>query len=339
MTVAPSPHGLPRIEELGDSTSVSFRPRRSWGDVGFLIVWLTLWTFGGIAAMHALVHAPLGGRLFLAFWLCGWLVGETAVGAIVAWKLFGREALVVTSNELEVRRQVGHFSSSQRVPTALVDSVNAKLVPVGEDERPRSDYCVEISTGGKKIRVGHSMDRSGAEYVASLVLAWVGPRSWWQAADDEDAEIAPLDAVERPAGRTGRLLRALLFPAFVVGLLVLLALPRHHHHSPAIPHALPPSAVPNDGPPSAASFSDPGDYAAAMTRYALKGGGTDFDGKPACDASSTWHSWSCQVPATATLGPFAGRRLTYRCSSNYEPQPDGRPLLGTLCGPVYGRNR
>jgi len=88
MGSAPSPHGLPRIEGLGDSTAVFFRSRR---DVGFLAVWLVAWTVGGIAAIEALVHAPLAGRLFLSFWLCGWIAGEAVVGGIVAWRLFGGE--------------------------------------------------------------------------------------------------------------------------------------------------------------------------------------------------------------------------------------------------------
>ena len=40
-----------RIQELGDLLVVYFRLRRSWGTLGFLAFWLTLWTAGGIAAL------------------------------------------------------------------------------------------------------------------------------------------------------------------------------------------------------------------------------------------------------------------------------------------------
>ncbi len=52
MHLAPPPSPGSRIQELGDTLVVQFRPRRSWGDIVFLAFWLTGWTFGGIAALY-----------------------------------------------------------------------------------------------------------------------------------------------------------------------------------------------------------------------------------------------------------------------------------------------
>jgi len=62
MHLAPPPSPGSRIQELGDTLVVRFRPRRSWGDIVFLTFWLTGWTFGGIAAVYGLTQAGWGGR-------------------------------------------------------------------------------------------------------------------------------------------------------------------------------------------------------------------------------------------------------------------------------------
>ena len=78
------------------------------------------------------------------------------------------------------------------------------------------------------------------------------------------------------------------------------------------------------GPPSPKEFSDPRDYAAALTRYSLGFGGTNVLDRPDCSSRLTWADWTCTVRAKATNGPFAGVVLTYRC------YPIGH---GVLCGP------
>jgi hypothetical protein len=60
MDVAPPPTGS-RIQELGDRLIVSFRPRRQWGGLVFLTVWLVGWTIGGIAAFTQLAVGSCSG--------------------------------------------------------------------------------------------------------------------------------------------------------------------------------------------------------------------------------------------------------------------------------------
>jgi len=50
----------------------------------------------------------------------------------------------------------------------------------------------------------------------------------------------------------------------------------------------------------------------------------------------TWTAWVCRVSAKSLDGPFAGRRLVYRCYPQVWPQPSGRPRVqGILCGPEH----
>jgi hypothetical protein len=70
MDVAPPLTGT-RIQDLGDRLVVRFRPRRSWGELVFLAVWLIFWTVGGLAAIVALPTMDWGERAFVLLWLCG----------------------------------------------------------------------------------------------------------------------------------------------------------------------------------------------------------------------------------------------------------------------------
>lgn len=85
---------------------------------------------------------------------------------------------------------------------------------------------------------------------------------------------------------------------------------------------------------SRASFSNPGAYASAMTLLALANGKTHVSSQPSCDEQSTWKRWSCDAKGLPSVGPFAGRWVTYRCTPSYAPQPAGAPAaLVVNCRP------
>jgi hypothetical protein len=179
MEIAPPPGPGSRIQELGDSLVVRFRPRRSWGQIAFLTFWLALWTFFGIAALVALGRSDWGERAFLLVWLCGWSLGECAATVEIAWQLCGRELLTVTPHQLEVRREIGRLARTKRYEVGLVEDVSAARVPTDEDEDERKDFCLQVSYGGKKIRVGEEMGEREAEHIAATLLSKIRPRTWW----------------------------------------------------------------------------------------------------------------------------------------------------------------
>ena len=60
--------------------------RRQWFALVFISVWLTAWTFGGIAAMAEMVVSP---EPFLVLWLAFWAVGWVFAAGTVAMQLGG----------------------------------------------------------------------------------------------------------------------------------------------------------------------------------------------------------------------------------------------------------
>src|SRR5215475_2959358 len=199
MQVAPWPSSGPRIQELGDTLVVTFRARRSWGELLFLAFWLTFWTFGGIAALFGLARADWGGRVFLLFWLCGWALGEVFAASQIAWQLAGREVLTLTPNKLEACKQVGPFALRQRLHVLAIDDVGAERVPTGEDEKARSDYRLRIVSRDATLLLGEGMDEYEAETLVLLIRERVHPRRAWRD-DAPEYGFAPAADV-RPAIR------------------------------------------------------------------------------------------------------------------------------------------
>jgi hypothetical protein len=357
MQVAPPPSSGPRIQELGDTLVVTFRARRSWGELLFLGFWLTFWTFGGIAALFALARADWGGRLFLLFWLCGWAFGEAFAASQIGWQLVGREVLILTPNELEARKQVGPFAWGQRLHVLSIEDVGAERVPAGEEAKPRTDYRLRIASRDETLLVGEGMGEHEAEHLISLVRARVHPRRVWSDSSSEygfapaaDPRPAILDSGPPPLGHEfhrGWVL-ARIAPALIGTVLiavVVFAVMRPLRHLPHLPRFSPPPAAPTappappdlapatGAPPLRRDFHNPRAYALAMTGYSLGNGQMTLESTPRCAGGVTWTRWICRARATSYIGPFRGRSLVYACVVA-DTRP-GSPTLGILCGPEH----
>jgi hypothetical protein len=320
VSTPPSATGL-RVQELGESLIVQLRPRRMWGELVFLTVWLSFWTFGGIAALIAFMSAPWAGRAFLGVWLCGWVFGECAAVVAIAWQLFGHEIMTVTREQLEVRRAVGRFSRAKRYEVALVSDIVAAPVPTDSDEKPRKDFSLQFSYGDETVSVGEGLDKHEAEQLASLVAARIRPRGWW--GEEEPAVVYTASSeqhVEPP--RPGRPWRVLALMAAGLTVLFAIAVIRDAH-APSPRRAAPaPSAPQGLVPPSQDPYAAARTLASATTASMLRAGRTTILGMPMCKGNASWTSWRCTVRAQATIGPFAGRTMRYYCDSRH------------VCGPV-----
>lgn len=339
MDIAPPPDGT-RIQDLGDRLVVRFRPRRSWGELVFLAFWLTGWTAGGFAAIGALRTGGSGERAFLLLWLCGWAFGEFFVSGVIVWQLFGRELLIVTPEQFEVRKEIGRFARTKLYKAALVRGLRAARVPHDEDERPRKDFCLEFAYDDSTVRIGEGMGEREAEHIATTVSTRIDPRrTWW-------GEEAPAEPYEHPREAAApaaprplwlRIVTNGVFPLVVLAVIAsLVVVGSRDSDNPQAPRPPTRDASPHQPvrPPTEDQFASRRVYASAMTFYALTSGKTTVLGAPACRPRPTWSQWTCVATARSTMPPFAGRKLRYRCSAVSTPQPGGGSGgRGVLCGP------
>ncbi|MCM3871913.1 MAG: hypothetical protein ND895_14615 [Pyrinomonadaceae bacterium] len=96
-----------RIDTTKDAggITVRIRSKKNWFILLFLPVWLTGWTFGGIAAITALV-AGQNRDPILIVWLGGWAVGEALAICSWLWSAFGQEMISVRNGIFIHKRQV-----------------------------------------------------------------------------------------------------------------------------------------------------------------------------------------------------------------------------------------
>ncbi|HZE69193.1 MAG TPA: hypothetical protein VE135_06655 [Pyrinomonadaceae bacterium] len=88
-----------------DGITVRIKTKKNWFMLLFLPVWLTGWTFGGIAAITGLVTGQSPGPILLV-WLCGWAVGETLAICSWVWSAFGQEKISVRDGLFTHKREV-----------------------------------------------------------------------------------------------------------------------------------------------------------------------------------------------------------------------------------------
>jgi hypothetical protein len=337
MDIAPPPTGS-RIQDLGDRLVVRFRPKRSWGVLLFFAAWLAGWTFAGISAFAALLNAGWTEALFLLLWLCFWATFEVVVVVTIAWQLVGRELLVVTAEQLEVRKEIGRFARTKSYDVALVRDLRATPVPIAEEEQPRKDFCLEFTYDDKPVRIGEGMGEREAEHIAATVSARIHPRrTWWGEESppepDEPAPEAAASAAPRPRRRL-RTLTQIVFPLLVlVAIASVLLVGRRDSDQGSAPQ--PPGDASSRGPLGPPDpFATRRVLASAKTFYALTSAKTTVLSQPVCKPRPTWSQWTCTVTVRHTLPPFAGRTLLYRCSAVSTPQAGGSSAsAGVLCRP------
>lgn len=143
----------------------------------FLGVWFIGWTFGGISAIQGIMSVgdPLNPvSLFLLFWLVGWLAGEVAVGAIIAFFLDGREVLILDTEKLTRRAEAFNWGLSHRYEVAHVKNLrpvssdgDGGIADATEDGPPREFLAFEYA--GKTVRVGTNLRAEEAQQIADAM--------------------------------------------------------------------------------------------------------------------------------------------------------------------------
>lgn len=111
------------VTEGADQLGVRIGPRRNITLWVFLTIWLSFWTFGGFAAITA-VATGHQDRVFISFWLIGWLVGEVLATTIWFWNGFGVETISVSKGAFEHTRSLfGRTIGRKSIPMSEIVSI------------------------------------------------------------------------------------------------------------------------------------------------------------------------------------------------------------------------
>lgn len=135
--------------------------------IGFLSVWFVGWTFGGISALSGMLRSGLGVMtLFLLVWLAGWLVGETLVGAILAYLVAGEHVLSFTRDGLDRKQHAFGLGLAWHYAAGDISGVRATTV----GDRGHERTALVLDYRGSPVTVHLDVPAAEAERIAAAVL-------------------------------------------------------------------------------------------------------------------------------------------------------------------------
>ena len=93
----------------------------------FLPVWLVGWSFGGAVAISAITggKVPNDDLPFIVAWIAFWFTTELLKIFTILWGMFGREIVVLDSEELKVGRKIFGRGLTGYFPTEEITSLRA----------------------------------------------------------------------------------------------------------------------------------------------------------------------------------------------------------------------
>lgn len=129
----------------------------------FLLLWVSFWTFGGVEAIQTFWQSVGKGspEWFLAFWLVGWVAGESLVLGTLAYMLVGREIITLRPGQLEIRLQLLEFGFSRQYDISRVTNVRVSMVR-GRNQFPSA---LAFDYGARTVRFGRGIDEAEAALV------------------------------------------------------------------------------------------------------------------------------------------------------------------------------
>lgn len=177
------------IEDLGDSLKITIPSRKHWFSIPFCFLWLAAWAFGEIVTSSGLIRAafilssaPSATRSVYICLSLGWLfLGVwTVYGAFVLyallWQLLGKEIVEVSSQSIQVRRQVLGLG---RLKEYLAEHIkNLRISPMGHNKLGRSSIrsflglagsLVTFDYGAKTFRFGSRADEAEAKQILTAI--------------------------------------------------------------------------------------------------------------------------------------------------------------------------
>jgi hypothetical protein len=148
--------------------------------LGFLPVWLTFWTIGGIAVLLIVITGK-SRDLFLFVWLCGWAVGETTAVVICLWLAFGKEVISIRNSLFTHRREVFGRGPIRTYPLRELSNLRTSG-PFGSANRFGRGYeaygmsggTVALdTTSGDTIRFGAKLTEDDADELVEALTPYV----------------------------------------------------------------------------------------------------------------------------------------------------------------------
>ena len=133
----------------------------------FVSVWLCLWAYFARETFHTLQQPEEHQNYFLMVWLALWTLGGLQAVKNLLWSMFGKEVLEVTSSELSLKDDILGLGKKRTFSSQEVSEIR-----LGTTEFPESSNTttsILITTGLKTHAYGAHLDIAEAKHLLQLI--------------------------------------------------------------------------------------------------------------------------------------------------------------------------
>jgi len=193
------------VRKTADGIGVYNPTRRRLGLVAFMLVWLCGWSAGEWFTLTELLRpgTALAVDLFLLVWVSLWTLGGLAVLAVVAWNLVGVEKLfLVEGGGIVVERGIGPLTRRKVFRVDRVGEIGfAHRLGARRAEGILSGGAVRFFADGRPQSFGIDLDDEETHWLVSLMQDFVGRHRPASAADGDAGAQSDGAAAPQPSHR------------------------------------------------------------------------------------------------------------------------------------------
>lgn len=170
-------NGRARVEESFGGLRISIPSKKNWFAIPFIAFWLVGWFWGivGVSTIIGTTHDSPGVNGFLIIWLILWTGGGLSAIFMLLWGLFGIESLDFDRNRLSFQKTIFNIGMKRELDIQEVKNFRFEKGPEGLFNGNRWAFWglgpgkIKFDYGLKTYSLGLGVDDAEAIYLANLL--------------------------------------------------------------------------------------------------------------------------------------------------------------------------
>ena len=163
---------------MGGQFVIVIPSRKQWFQIPFLAIWLVFWFGAWVSVGTMVVMHPFEAGGFMLIWLTGWTVGGIYAGSTLLWMLFGQDRVEITHDSFHVRRQIAGIGHTKSFEMVSVSDLRVMQYPparsMWRNNRQVStvwklDGPITFGYGAKTYHFGDGVDEAEAKQIVARI--------------------------------------------------------------------------------------------------------------------------------------------------------------------------
>ena len=159
-------HGKAQIQQDFNGLTIKIPAPKNILSIIFVSLWLCLWAYFAQQTWHTLQQSEADQNYFLMIWLALWTLGGLQALRAVLWSVFGQETLHVTSSELKLKDEILGFGKTQHFSSMQVSEIALATPDYSASD---TTSAILITTGLKTYAFGAQLDIAEAKHLLQLI--------------------------------------------------------------------------------------------------------------------------------------------------------------------------